>query len=47
MKFLRSVIILFALYLATASALYSKSDDVVQLTAATFEKKVLKSDGVW
>ncbi|KAE9548637.1 hypothetical protein FO519_008149 [Halicephalobus sp. NKZ332] len=31
----------------SASALYTKNDDVVELTASNFEKEVLKSDSIW
>ena len=29
------------------TALYSKADDVIELTSANFQKKVLKGDSVW
>lgn len=37
----------FALALVAAAALYDKSDDVILLTEAEFNKKVLKDDGIW
>lgn len=40
-------IIGFAVLLSSASALYSPSDDVVQLTQSNFQQKVINSDEVW
>ena len=50
MKVLGSLLALVATVavFAPAAALYSKSDDVIQITSdRQFEKDVLKSDGVW
>lgn len=43
---LRSAFVLAALALPVVTALYSKSDAVVQLTGATFEETIIKADGV-
>lgn len=36
-----------ALTLVAVLGLYDKSDDVIQLTEAEFNKRVLKDDGIW
>jgi protein disulfide-isomerase A6 len=40
-------VLLVALCAKAALGLYSGGDDVVELTEKDFNKKVLKSDGVW
>jgi len=44
---MRLLIALFGVLVGGATALYSRKDDVVQLTPATFQDKVVKSDELW
>ncbi|CAD6185307.1 unnamed protein product [Caenorhabditis auriculariae] len=40
-------LVLIALAIGACSAMYSKKDDVVELTEANFQSKVLASDDIW
>ena len=46
-SFLFSVLRLISAVLGVANALYSASDDVVELTQSNFASKVTKSDELW
>ena len=47
MKTYSFVLLSTFLLLNCVRALYSKSDDVVELTSSNFQKKIGKSSGVW
>ncbi|XP_074656300.1 protein disulfide-isomerase A6 homolog [Tubulanus polymorphus] len=44
---MKSVVLLLVCIAAVTNALYSPSDDVVELTAANFNHKVIQSDELW